>query len=103
VVVGIGVFSLIPMNTMSSEVSPFNIKESLKASFFSLEETEKLVLEYSQQYSVEVSKEVIKAVYKYTQGYGIFLPGLIHQISRIMEHVCTCDSKFCKPIEVCTV
>jgi hypothetical protein len=74
VVVGIGVFSLIPMNTMSSEVSPFNIKESFKASFFSLEETEKLVLEYSQQYSVEVSKEVIKAVYKYTQGYGSFLP-----------------------------
>lgn len=70
--IGIGVFSLIPMNITSPEVSPFNIKESLKASFFSLEETSKLITDYSQQSSIEVSEEVVAVLYEYTQGYDLY-------------------------------
>jgi hypothetical protein len=68
-VVGLGVFSLIPMNTESSRVSPFNIKDALEIPFFSEEDAEKLIVEYSQEYSVSVSSDVVTALHQYTRGY----------------------------------
>jgi hypothetical protein len=58
------------MNIDSRELSPFNVKESLKASFFSKEETVELMEEFEGEYDKQVSMQVIDEIYEYTQGYG---------------------------------
>lgn len=58
------------MNTDSRELSPFNVKESLKASFFSKKETVELMEEFEEEYNKQVSMQVIDEIYEYTQGYG---------------------------------
>jgi len=68
-IVGIGVFALVPINTDSRILSPFNVKEAVKMDFFSLAETEELISSYSREYCVDVTKEVISALYDYTNGY----------------------------------
>jgi len=71
-IVGIGVFSLIPMNTDDKRVSPFNVKEAIHMNFFSERETNQLLEDYGNDCGVEVTKEVATTIYEYTSGY----PGL---------------------------
>eukprot|EP01127_Copromyxa_protea_P012605 TRINITY_DN330_c0_g1_i10.p1 TRINITY_DN330_c0_g1~~TRINITY_DN330_c0_g1_i10.p1 ORF type:complete len:505 (-),score=40.06 TRINITY_DN330_c0_g1_i10:58-1572(-) len=85
-VVGLGVFSLIPMNTESAEVSPFNIKDgAVKASFLTRDETYQLLGEFMGHYRVVVSEAVVEALFVYTQGY----PGLWNLCARIIQNEIT--------------
>jgi hypothetical protein len=57
------------MNTDSRILSPFNIKETIKMDFFSLDETKVLIDYFTVEYSVNVTEEVVQTLYDYTKGY----------------------------------
>ena len=56
-----------------SSASPFNIVDELKISYFTFEEVNELIQEYSAESAQTFDKEVIKAVYENTKGQ----PGLV--------------------------
>ncbi|MCK5507491.1 MAG: ATP-binding protein, partial [Desulfobacterales bacterium] len=56
-----------------SSASPFNIVDELKISYFTFEEVNELIQEYSAESAQPFDKEVIKAVYENTKGQ----PGLV--------------------------
>jgi len=56
-----------------SSASPFNIVDELKISYFTFEEVNELIQEYSAESGQAFDKEVIKAVYENTKGQ----PGLV--------------------------
>lgn len=58
------------MNTDSRLLSPFNIKDAVKMDYFTLDETKELIKSYTIEHSVNVSDDVISALYDYTKGYG---------------------------------
>jgi len=70
------------MNIENHEVSPFNAKESIKASYLTLEETGQLWHEFSSHYHVIITEEVSLAVYEYTLGY----PGLWNLCARAIQN-----------------
>ena len=73
-----------------SSASPFNIVDELKISYFTFEEVNELIQEYSAESGQAFDKEVIKAVYENTKGQ----PGLVCGLcAYLIEEIATDHSK----------
>jgi hypothetical protein len=65
--VGIGTFSIIKLTGKIG--SPFNVRDTLSANFFTLDEVKQLFAEYETAHKLKLDQRVVEDIYDLTSGY----------------------------------
>jgi len=67
-IVACGTFSIQNLNLRNQHISPFNVSESLKNPYFSMQQTQRLFDQYAQDEKISIDHDIVKDIYSKSNG-----------------------------------